>query len=46
MKQLQLILDIASLVLSVVTIIYIAASWKKRPIAEKSTLVDELEETL
>lgn len=46
MKQLQLILDIASLVLSVVTIIYIVATWKKRPIVEKSTLVDELEETL
>lgn len=46
MKQLQLILDIASLILSVVTIIYIVASWKKTPIAEEAILVDELEEAL
>ena len=46
MKQLQLILDIASLILSVVTIIYIVATWKKTAIAEEAILVDELEEAL
>lgn len=46
MKQLQLILDIASLVLSVVTIIYIVATWNKSSIVERSTSVDELEEVL
>ena len=46
MKQLQLILDVASLVLSLVTIIYIVATWKKAPITEEAVLVDELEEAL
>lgn len=31
MKTLKLVLDIASLVLSVVTIIFILATWKKAP---------------
>lgn len=46
MKQLQLILDVASLVLSLVTIIYIVATWKKAPITEEAVLVDELEEAI
>ena len=46
MKQLQLILDVASLVLSLVTIIYIVATWKKSPVAEEALLADELEEAL
>ena len=46
MKQLQLILDVASLVLSLVTIIYIVATWKKAPMTEEAILVDELGEAL
>jgi len=46
MKQLQLILDIASLVLSLVTIVYIVATRKKAPATEEAVLVDELEEAL
>ena len=46
MKQLQLILEVASLVLSLVTIIYIVATWKKAPVAEEAILADELEEAL
>ena len=46
MKQLQLILDVASLVLSLVTIIYIVASWKKAPMTEEVVLAEELEEAL
>lgn len=43
---LELILDVASLVLSLVTIIYIVATWKKAPVAEEAILAEELEEAL
>lgn len=36
MKTLKLVLDIASLILSVITIVFILATWKKAPDAAES----------
>jgi len=46
MKQLQLILDIASLVLSVVTIIYIVATWNKTATVPDAVIETEVDEVL
>lgn len=46
MKYLQLILDVASLVLSVVTIVYILATWRKTPSGQEAAPANEWEEVV
>lgn len=46
MKYLQLILDVAFLVLSVVTIVYVIAIWRKTPSVQEDSPANEWEEVV